>query len=155
MPDKIEMEKTIAEAQVKQKLLTMVGFAMRAGKLVCGTDKICDEIRRHGIPDDGDDSEFYAAGVVLLASNASENTKKRITNACRFYHVRLIAAPLTSEELAARAGRAAVAACATFDKGFADGIKKTIKWYLDNKEWWEEIINGEYRNYYDKMYGNK
>ncbi|MFR2594780.1 MAG: hypothetical protein ACLTAS_14740 [Butyribacter sp.] len=23
---------------------------------------------------------------------------------------------------------------------FADGIKKTIKWYLDNKEWWETII---------------
>ncbi len=38
---------------------------------------------------------------------------------------------------------------------FADGIKKTIKWYLDNKQWWEEIINGEYRNYYAKMYGNK
>ena len=29
---------------------------------------------------------------------------------------------------------------------FADGIKKTIKWYLDNKEWWETIISGEYQN---------
>ncbi len=38
---------------------------------------------------------------------------------------------------------------------FKDGIKKTIKWYLENKEWWETIINGEYKNYYDKMYGNK
>ncbi|MBQ4261181.1 MAG: dTDP-glucose 4,6-dehydratase [Ruminococcus sp.] len=37
---------------------------------------------------------------------------------------------------------------------FEDGIKKTIRWYLDNKEWWQEIINGEYRNYYEKMYGN-
>lgn len=35
---------------------------------------------------------------------------------------------------------------------FADGIKKTIKWYLDNRGWWEEIISGEYRNYYKKMY---
>ncbi len=35
---------------------------------------------------------------------------------------------------------------------FADGIKKTIRWYLDNKEWWETIISGEYRNYYDRMY---
>ncbi len=26
---------------------------------------------------------------------------------------------------------------------FADGIKKTIQWYLDNKEWWETIISGE------------
>jgi dTDP-glucose 4,6-dehydratase len=38
---------------------------------------------------------------------------------------------------------------------FEDGIKKTIKWYLDNKEWWEEIISGEYQNYYEKMYGNR
>lgn len=39
--------------------------------------------------------------------------------------------------------------------GFEDGIKKTIKWYLDNKEWWGEIISGEYQNYYEKMYGNR
>ena len=38
---------------------------------------------------------------------------------------------------------------------FADGIRTTIQWYLDNRAWWEEIINGEYRNYYQKMYGNR
>ncbi len=38
---------------------------------------------------------------------------------------------------------------------FADGIKKTVRWYLDNREWWETIISGEYRNYYEKMYGNR
>lgn len=38
---------------------------------------------------------------------------------------------------------------------FADGIKKTIKWYLDNKKWWQDIISGEYQNYYDKMYSNR
>lgn len=38
---------------------------------------------------------------------------------------------------------------------FDEGIKKTIKWYLDNKEWWTNIINGEYKNYYKKMYGDK
>lgn len=38
---------------------------------------------------------------------------------------------------------------------FADGIKKTIKWYLDNKKWWQDIISGEYQSYYDKMYSNK
>ena len=38
---------------------------------------------------------------------------------------------------------------------FADGIKKTIQWYLDNKEWWKTIISGEYQNYYEKMYGNR
>lgn len=38
---------------------------------------------------------------------------------------------------------------------FADGIKKTIKWYLDNREWWATILNGEYQEYYYKMYGNR
>ncbi len=36
---------------------------------------------------------------------------------------------------------------------FADGIDKTINWYLNNKSWWETIISGEYQNYYEKMYG--
>ena len=38
---------------------------------------------------------------------------------------------------------------------FEDGIKKTIKWYLENREWWETIISGEYHNYYEKMYSNR
>jgi dTDP-glucose 4,6-dehydratase len=36
---------------------------------------------------------------------------------------------------------------------FAVGIKKTIKWYLDNRSWWEHIVSGEYQEYYKKMYG--
>ena len=36
---------------------------------------------------------------------------------------------------------------------FADGIIKTIRWYLSNRSWWEEIISGEYQDYYAKMYG--
>lgn len=38
---------------------------------------------------------------------------------------------------------------------FEDGIKKTIKWYLEHKKWWQDIINGEYQAYYAKMYGSK
>ncbi len=38
---------------------------------------------------------------------------------------------------------------------FAEGIEKTIRWYLENKEWWQTIISGEYQNYYEKMYGNR
>ena len=38
---------------------------------------------------------------------------------------------------------------------FADGIVRTIKWYLDHQEWWEEIISGDYQKYYEKMYGDK
>ena len=38
---------------------------------------------------------------------------------------------------------------------FDDGIKKTIQWYLDNRSWWEHIINGEYQNYYTQMYNER
>ena len=38
---------------------------------------------------------------------------------------------------------------------FVEGIQKTIQWYLDNREWWEKIISGEYQTYYERMYGNR
>lgn len=38
---------------------------------------------------------------------------------------------------------------------FDEGIKKTINWYLENRAWWENIISGEYQNYYEKMYENR
>lgn len=38
---------------------------------------------------------------------------------------------------------------------FDDGIKKTVKWYLDNREWWETILRGEYQDYYEHMYANR
>ena len=38
---------------------------------------------------------------------------------------------------------------------FADGLKKTLDWYSKNENWWKEIVSGEYRNYYAKMYGDK
>ena len=38
---------------------------------------------------------------------------------------------------------------------FEDGIQKTIRWYLDNRSWWENIVNGEYQSYYERMYGNR
>ena len=39
--------------------------------------------------------------------------------------------------------------------GFDDGIKKTINWYLANKAWWQNILSGDYRNYYRNMYGDR
>ncbi|MGI1799519.1 dTDP-glucose 4,6-dehydratase [Priestia sp. TRN 1309] len=35
---------------------------------------------------------------------------------------------------------------------FETGIAQTIQWYLDNKGWWEQIISGEYREYFEKQY---
>ncbi|MET3210901.1 UNVERIFIED_CONTAM: dTDP-glucose 4,6-dehydratase [Paenibacillus sp. PvR008] len=38
---------------------------------------------------------------------------------------------------------------------FETGIKETIRWYLDNKEWWTRIQSGEYKHYYAKQYGSR
>ena len=38
---------------------------------------------------------------------------------------------------------------------FEDGIKKTIKWYLENEDWWRDIISGDYQKYYEEMYKNR
>ena len=41
------------------------------------------------------------------------------------------------------------------DTMFDDGIVKTVKWYLENRDWWENIISGEYQTYYNRMYKDK
>ncbi|ADP77083.1 NAD-dependent epimerase/dehydratase [Methanothermus fervidus DSM 2088] len=38
---------------------------------------------------------------------------------------------------------------------FEEGLEKTIKWYIENKEWWKRIKTGEYMEYYKKWYGKR
>jgi dTDP-glucose 4,6-dehydratase len=36
---------------------------------------------------------------------------------------------------------------------FQDGLAATVRWYLENRAWWEKIRSGAYRDYYERMYG--
>jgi len=38
---------------------------------------------------------------------------------------------------------------------FEEGIRKTVDWYIDNRQWWERIISGEYTEYYGLQYGGR
>ncbi|MBO7316902.1 MAG: dTDP-glucose 4,6-dehydratase [Paludibacteraceae bacterium] len=38
---------------------------------------------------------------------------------------------------------------------FEEGIEKTVRWYLQNQDWLDNVTNGEYQNYYEKMYKNR
>ncbi len=38
---------------------------------------------------------------------------------------------------------------------FDTGMAQTIQWYIDNKEWWQNILNGAYTKYFDSMYGER
>ena len=41
------------------------------------------------------------------------------------------------------------------ETAFRDGMSYTIEWYLRNEPWWQKIKSGEYREYYERMYGNR
>lgn len=38
---------------------------------------------------------------------------------------------------------------------FEEGIEKTVKWFLDNQEWLDQVTSGDYQGYYERMYGNR
>jgi dTDP-glucose 4,6-dehydratase len=38
---------------------------------------------------------------------------------------------------------------------FEEGMERTVRWYLENEVWWRKIKSGEYRIYYERMYGNR
>lgn len=38
---------------------------------------------------------------------------------------------------------------------FAEGIEKTIRWYLDHQDWMDDVTSGDYMNYYEKMYAGR
>ena len=38
---------------------------------------------------------------------------------------------------------------------FEEGIEKTVRWYLDNQEWMDNITSGDYERYYESMYKNR
>lgn len=99
----------------KEKLLGLLGFAARARKLVCGTDMCRDEIRRGKL------------SFVLVASDASANTQKRITDACRYYSADICRIPVTSDLLSSRIGKsAATMVVGITDINFINGIAALI-----------------------------
>lgn len=95
----------------------MLGLASKAGKLTYGCQLVCTAIRNGHKP-----------VLVVLASDASANTEKRITNCCSYYNCNLIKADFTVDELGHAIGRAGAIACVGVnDAGFAKEIENRIK----------------------------
>lgn len=38
---------------------------------------------------------------------------------------------------------------------FEEGIEKTVRWYLDNQEWMDNVTSGDYQKYYESMYSSR
>ena len=95
----------------------MLGLAAKAGKLVYGCELTCDKVRSHG----------QSPYLILIAADASENTKKRITNCCKYYErtYKLLPPMFGCAELAHATGRRGPISCVGVnDKGFSEALAK-------------------------------
>ena len=94
------------------KVLSTLGLAKKAGKISSGTNLVSAFIR-------GDKKPI----LVLLANDASNNTKKLITSASRHHKVVCISTAYTMEQFSDAIGASNYISCiAVFDRGFSDLI---------------------------------
>ena len=97
------------------KILSYLGLCRKAGKLVCGTALTTDAIRHGKIV------------LAVTSSDASENTVKRISDACGYRSVEYASLPCTCVQLGAALGQSGTTAAAGItEQSFADMIKKLL-----------------------------
>ena len=98
-------------------VLRALGLCKRAGALVCGTPMICTALR------EGKKKPI----IVVMASDVSEGTRKKLTDKCAFYETRLVTLDVSGETLAAAVGKTGViASVAVTDGNLAELVKKNL-----------------------------
>ena len=92
------------------KLLSLLGLARRAGKVITG-DESCMKALRGG-----------KARLIIVAADASDNTRKKYADKCAHYNTKLI---IVSDRasIGGAIGRAEQVVIAIEDEGFASGIR--------------------------------
>ena len=101
-------------AELGQRLKGMLGFAMRAGKLLVGTDIVCRAMQKRG-----------AVLLVVIAAGASDATRKKLSTKCEFYKIPSVEIDTTPEVLGDLLGKSyAPAAVGVTDEGFAKEIAR-------------------------------
>ena len=102
-----------------EKTLGLLGFAQKAGRLVVGTELVCNAIRSAK-------PRTYPR-IVLIASDASANTVKRVENICKYYECKCARISVDSQSLGQRIGKmGSVATVGVADDGFAKAIKQLV-----------------------------
>ena len=97
----------------------MLGFAMRAGKVILGTESVCSAMAKNG---------KAKPRLVLIAENASDGTKKKLLTKAEFYGIEAITINIDSSELGRMFGKLyAPATVAVVDDRFAEEIKKALQ----------------------------
>ena len=97
----------------QSKVLSLIGLATKAGKTVSG--EFCTE----------KEVKSGKASLVIVADDASDNTKKKFRNMCDFYHVP-ICFYKDKDTLGHAMGKQFRASLAILDQGFAKGIRESM-----------------------------
>jgi len=101
-----------------QKVFGLIGLAKRAGKLSLGESGVKDAVR------------YGKAKLVIIARDASDNTKKSITDSCKFYNVKYYTFA-EKESLGHAVGNSFNVAVAILDEGFGQSIEKHLQQSID------------------------
>ncbi len=98
------------------KLLGMMGLAARARKLVTGTEIVTEKIKAN-----------KGVRLVLIASDVSQNTLKKLVNCCEYYEIEYIQLQRTQDEMSKAVGKSCLtSSVAILDRNFSEAIKKLV-----------------------------
>ena len=111
------------EGKFAERIVRMLGFAARAGRILFGTDTVCKSLGARGERE---------VRLVLLSKNASDATKRKLGYKCEFYKKPLIVIDMDGEELGRLLGKSyAAMVIAVNDARFADEIIKAESAYRE------------------------
>ena len=99
---------------MKKNTVGVIGLAARARGIVIGTNQVLEAIRGR------------KAKLVLIASDASDNTKKTLKDKSSYYNARLEEIDITTDELGRAVGHNNTAAIAFTDENFIKAYKKSL-----------------------------
>ena len=98
----------------RNKLLNSIGLARKAGKILLGTDVVCDALKAGGVK------------LVLVSSLASQNTRKRIVEYASAYGTRTEIISATTDEIGSAVGKRPLACMGITDENFVKLIERNI-----------------------------
>ncbi len=117
--DPREAAALLEKLQKQKKFSGLLGIAKKAGRVIAGTNLVTDSIRAGSVS--------KCPHAVFLASDVSDNTRKRITNCCTYYEVPLYPIPLTISEISDAIGKSgSTSAVGITDAGLCDALVKLI-----------------------------
>ena len=117
--DPEQAQALLARLQQAKKLCGLLGIAQKAGKVTAGTNLVTEAIRSG--------SPKKCPYAVFLASDASENTKKRVTNCCTFYEIPMYRTTLTTAEIGGAIGKSgSISVVGITDSGLSEALSKLI-----------------------------